>query len=89
MVRKFDELVVELLLRMHDSPSELSDVSQFIRLVKAAVGTAGKSVTACTKPCYQQFYQGMVQQKYPKLQLYMFDAYKGYPTNLLPFFLVI
>ncbi|XP_028397502.1 serine-protein kinase ATM-like [Dendronephthya gigantea] len=31
MVAKFDELIVELLLKMHDSPSELSDVSQFIR----------------------------------------------------------
>ncbi|CAB3982970.1 serine- kinase ATM [Paramuricea clavata] len=31
MVVKFDELIVELLLKMHDSPSELPDVSHFIR----------------------------------------------------------
>jgi hypothetical protein len=34
MVVKFDELIVELLLKMHDSPSELPDVSHFIRLVE-------------------------------------------------------
>ena len=37
MATRFDELIVELLLKMYDSPSELSDVSQFIRFVEISL----------------------------------------------------
>ena len=37
MVKKFDELVVELLFRMHDAPSELLGGSQFLRFVKTVL----------------------------------------------------
>lgn len=33
LAKKFDELIVSLLLRMYDPPSEGSDVSQFTKLV--------------------------------------------------------
>ena len=37
MVTRFDEFIVELLLKTYDSPNELSDVSQFTRFVEVSL----------------------------------------------------